>query len=41
MLIPHTTIGPHGLILKTPVVQEGVAAYQVVGVVTAHQADDG
>ena len=41
MLIPDITIGPHGLTVKTPVVEEGVAAYQVVGEVTAHQADDG
>jgi hypothetical protein len=35
-------IGPHGPIIKAYMAQiEGLAAYQLVGEVTAHQGDDG
>jgi hypothetical protein len=39
--MPDTPTESHGLVGKVPTVQEGLAAYQVVGEVTAHQADDG
>ena len=39
--MPNDLAGPHGPTSKAPAVQEGLAAYQVVGEVMAHQADDG
>ena len=41
MLIPDTPTSPHGLVRKGFPLQEGLAAYQLVGAVTAHQGDDG
>ncbi len=41
MLIPDAPTGPHGLVRKWIPLQEGLAAYQLVGEVTAHQGVDG
>ena len=41
MLIPDTPTGSHGLVRKWIPLREGLAAYQLVGGVTAHQGDDG
>ena len=40
-VIPHTLLGSHGLGRKLPGRDEGLAAYQLVGGVTAHQGVDG
>ena len=42
-LIPHVLLGLHGFERKAPLkgaLEEGLAAYQLVGEVTAHQGDD-
>jgi hypothetical protein len=40
-VIPHTFTGRHRLVRKPPGQIEALAAYQLVGGVTAHQGDDG
>ena len=40
-VIPHTLSAPHGVDRKLPGEDEGLAAYQLVGGVTASQGDDG
>ncbi len=40
-VIPDGLKAVHAELSKALVPQEGVAAYQLVGVVTAHQGDDG
>ena len=40
-VIPHTTVASHGAAVKPSGFEEGLAAYQLVGGVTAHQGDDG
>jgi hypothetical protein len=41
VLIPDIPIGPHDLIRKWIPLREGLAAYQLVGEVIAHQGIDG
>jgi hypothetical protein len=41
VLIPDTFIGPHDLMKKWIPLRDGLAAYQLVGGVTAHQGNDG
>jgi hypothetical protein len=41
VLIPDTPIESHGLMRKWIPLREGLAAYQLVGEVTAHQGFDG
>jgi hypothetical protein len=41
VLIPNTSIWSHGRMKKDLSVREGLAAYQLVGGVTAHQGVDG
>ena len=40
-LIPDAVVAPHGVSTKAPAAREGLAAYQLVGGVTAYQGDDG
>jgi hypothetical protein len=40
-VIPHTLLEGHTLGRKPPGFSEGLAAYQLVGGVMAHQGDDG
>ena len=40
-LIPNIFFPPHGGLKKAPALQEGLAAYQLVGEVMAHQGIDG
>ena len=41
MLIPNTLLWSHGRVRKDLSVREGLAAYQLVGGVMAHQGIDG
>jgi hypothetical protein len=41
VLIPDTFTGSHGLVKKWIPLRDGLAAYQLVGEVTAHQGNDG
>ena len=41
MLIPNTLILPHDEMRKDLSLRDGLAAYQLVGEVTAHQGYDG
>jgi len=41
MLIPDALISSHGGMRKGQPLREGLAAYQLVGGVTAYQGDDG
>jgi hypothetical protein len=41
VLIPDTPTESHGLVRKWIPLREGLAAYQLVGEVTAHQGFDG
>ena len=41
MLIPDIQLPLHGGCWKAPAVKDGLAAYQLVGEVMAHQGSDG
>ena len=41
VLMPDTLVESHGLAKKGPQVRDGLAAYQLVGGVTAYQGVDG
>ena len=39
--MPDVLTGSHGLVRKGPLFRDGLAAYQLVGGVTAYQGNDG